>query len=125
MVSANGTIRSQDVGHCQLDLWHGQLQDQIGWGLALEGCIANGWHTEQEQYWKVFKSRRSSHQWTTALLTHLMMTAWDMWDHRNKALHKLEESKQNILKAQVNQQIWEVYGQGLSQLPHDTHVLMK
>jgi len=35
----------------------GQLQDQIGWGLALEGCIANGWHTEQEEFWKVFRSR--------------------------------------------------------------------
>jgi len=54
-----------------------------------------------------------------------MMTAWDMWEHRNKALHELEENKPNILKAELNQQIWEVYGQGLSQLPNDTHTLMK
>jgi len=59
----------------------GQLQDQIGWGLALEGCIATGWHKEQEEYWKAFKSRRSSRQWTIALLTRLMMMAWDMWEH--------------------------------------------
>jgi len=35
----------------------GQLQDQIGWGLVLEGCNAKGWHKEQEEYWKAFKSR--------------------------------------------------------------------
>jgi len=103
----------------------GQLQDQIGWGLALEGCIAKGWQKEQEEYWKVFKSRQSSCQWTIILHTRLMMTAWDMWEHRNKALHEVEENKTNILEAELNQQIQEVYGQRLSQLPHDSYNLFK
>jgi len=33
-----------------------QIQDTIGWGLALEGCIAKQWQDEQEQFWKVCKS---------------------------------------------------------------------
>jgi len=35
----------------------GQIQDHIGWGLALEGCIAKQWRDEQEAYWKACKSR--------------------------------------------------------------------
>jgi len=38
----------------------GQLQDSIGWGLALEGCIVKEWQEEQELYWKAFKSCKSS-----------------------------------------------------------------
>ncbi len=60
-----------------------------------------------------------------ALLTRLMMTTWDMWNHRNKALHDLEVNKQDILEANVNQQTWEVYRKGLSSLLPDTHALMK
>jgi len=33
-----------------------QIQDTIGWGLALEGCIAKQWRDKQEQFWKVCKS---------------------------------------------------------------------
>ncbi len=102
----------------------GTLQDHIGWGLALEGCIAKQWQEEQAQYWKAFKSRRSSRRWTIALLTRLMMTAWDMWNHRNKALHEQEENRSEILEAAVNQQIREVYEQGRQQLPPDAHTLM-
>jgi len=38
----------------------GQLQDSIGWGWALKGCIAKRWQEEQEQYWKAFKSSKLS-----------------------------------------------------------------
>jgi len=103
----------------------GQLQDHIGWGLALKGCIAKQWRDKQEAYWKVCKSRQSSLCWMTALLTRLMMTAWDMWNYRNKALHKLEINKQDILEANVNKQIREVYGKGVRSSLPDTHVLMK
>jgi len=88
---------------CLVGLTAGQIQDQIGWGLALEGCIAKQWQDEQDQYWKAFKSRHSSHCWTTTLLTRLMMTAWDMRNHWNKALHEQEENKQDILEATMNQ----------------------
>jgi len=38
-----------------------------------------------------------------------MMTAWDMWNHQNKALHEQEENKQDIIEAVVNQKIRDVY----------------
>jgi len=110
---------------CSVGSTAGQIQDQIRWRLALEGCIAKQWREEQDQYWKVFKSRCSSHHWTTALLTRLMMTAWDMWNHQNKALHEQEDNKQDILEAAVNQKIWDMYSQGTSRLLLDAYTLMK
>ncbi len=53
-----------------------------------------------------------------------MTMAWDMWNHRNKALHEQEENQPEILEAAVNQQIQEVYEQGRQQLPLDAHALM-
>jgi len=44
-----------------------------------------------------------------ALLQHLMTMAWDMWQHRNKALHESEENKQTIVEANINQQIRQAY----------------
>jgi len=54
-----------------------------------------------------------------------MMTAWDMWNHWNKALHKQEDNKQDILEAVVNQKIQDMYSQGTSGLLLDAHALMK
>jgi len=54
-----------------------------------------------------------------------MMMAWDMWEHQNKSLHEVEENKQIILKVELNQQIQEVYRQGLSYLPHNSYNLLK
>ncbi len=103
----------------------GQLQDSIGWGIALEGCIARRWREEQEVYWKAFKSRKSSRRWTTELIKRLMMTAWDMWNHRNKALHEEASNRNSILEDAVNQQIREVYDQGTDQIPTEAQTLMK
>jgi len=70
----------------------GKIQDSIGWGIIFKGCLAIRWREEQEQYLKVFKSQKSSSKhWTTALLTRLMATAWDMWQHCNEALHNKQE----------------------------------
>jgi len=60
-----------------------------------------------------------------ALLTHLMLTAWDMWQHHNKALHELEANWQEILEEEVNRQISQVYAQGMGQLPTDAKHLLK
>jgi len=101
----------------------GQIQDRIGWGLALEGCIALRWREEQEAFWKAFKSRKSSRRWTIALLTRLRTTAWDMWHHRNKALHDEEANKQVILEDAVNQKIRRAYEQGYEDLPSTARTL--
>jgi len=102
-----------------------QLQDTIGWGAVLEGCISRSWQEEQDQFWKAIKSRKSSWRWTTALLTRLMLTAWDMWQHCNKALHESDINRQAILEEEVNDQIRQVYTQGLGQLPADAKHFMK
>jgi len=102
-----------------------RLQDQIGWGVVLEGCMVRRWREEQDIYWKAFKSRKSSRKWTTALLTRLMMTAWDMWQHRNKALHETEKNKQEIVEADINQQIRQVYQPAVHTVPKAVRPLMR
>jgi len=92
-------------------------QDSISWGIALEGCISTRWREEQDQYLKVFKSRRSSKRWTTALITRLMTTAWDMWHHHNEALHNSEANKHEILKDNINQEIKHAYNQSMESAP--------
>jgi len=99
------------------------LQDTIGWGVALEGCLGKQWREEQEKYWKAVKSRKSSRRWTITLLTRLINTAWDMWQHRNKALHESEENKMGIVEADINQQIRQAYEQAA--LPQAAKPLMR
>ncbi len=60
-----------------------------------------------------------------ALLTHLLMTAWDMWNHCNKALHEEEANKQAILEVQVNQNICLAYEWGVDLLLNNAKLLMK
>jgi len=54
-----------------------------------------------------------------------MMTAWDMWNHRNKALHEEEANKQAILEDAVNKKIRDTYQQGRALLPFNARSLMK
>jgi len=42
----------------------------------------------------------------------LILTAWDMWQHRNKVLDKMEENHHEILKAVANSQICAFYARG-------------
>jgi len=89
----------------------GTAQDDIGWGVVMEGCLSVRWREEQDIYWKAIKSRKSSKRWTTALIKRLMLTAWDMWNQRNEALHDSERNKQEIVEGDINQQITQVYNQ--------------
>jgi len=102
-----------------------ESQDNIGWGVALEGCVSLQWREEQDRFWKAFKSRKSSKRWTTKLIKHLILTAWDMWQHRNKALHESKQNKQEIVEDNINQQIQQVYAQDTSQFPQAARLLMK
>jgi len=90
----------------------GKIQDSIGWGIAFEGCITIWWREEQEQYLKVFQLCKSSKCWMTELLKRLTATAWDMWQHQNKALHNSETSKCKIIEDDINKEIRHAYGQG-------------
>jgi len=97
LVQASGAVISSHItGHNWL-------------GVALKGCLVRWWHKEQERYWKAVKSWKSSRRWTIAVLTKLITTAWDMWQHCNKALHKSEVNQQDIVEADINQQIQQAY----------------
>jgi len=80
---------------------------------------------EQDIFWKAIELRKSSWHWTTTLLTWLMTIAWDMWQHWNKALHKLEASRQEIVEADINQEIHQTYAQESVALPQVAHPLMR
>jgi len=103
----------------------GSLQAQLGWGIALEGCLVKRWREEQDVFWKAIKSRKSSKRWTVALITRLIMTAWDMWQHRNKELHESDLNKQVILENTINSQIRQAYAIGKKNLPQMAWPLMK
>jgi len=102
----------------------GTIQDSIGWGLVFEGCLVTRWREEQELYLKAFKLWKSSKRWAIALLTRLMATAWDMWQHCNEALHNLETNKREIIEDDINQEIWQAYGQGRESFPRAARSLL-
>jgi len=103
----------------------GTIQDSIGWGLVFEGCLATQWREEQELYLKAFKLQKSSKRWTIALLTRLMATAWDMWQHCNEALQNSETNKREIIEDNINQEIWLAYGQGQESFPPAARPLLQ
>jgi len=45
--------------------------------------------------------------------------AWDMWEHRNKALHGGHQAQQQILHSVVDNQIQILYSGGPQNLPRD------
>jgi len=90
----------------------GQEQATVGWDLALEKFLSHWWRHQQEQYWKAYKSRKLSKRWTTELLKKLFGIAWDMWQHRNKALHEEPDNYKLILETEINEQVTKVYNLG-------------
>jgi len=54
-----------------------------------------------------------------------MTMAWDMWQHQNKALHKSDVNRQEIVEADINQEIHQTYAQGSSPLPQAARPLMR
>jgi len=59
------------------------------------------------------------------LLKRLIMTAWDMWQHCNKALHKDTTNRQGILEAEVNSQVQAIYDIGPMVLGRSANTLLK
>jgi len=102
-----------------------QEQSLLGWGMMLEGVISMKWHEMQATYWKVYKSRKSSKWWTTALIKKLLQIAWDMWHHRNHALHNSPTNREQILEGKTNQRIRVIYEQGPGSFPRDAISLLK
>jgi len=60
----------------------------------------------------------------TELLKKLLGIAWDMWQHRNKALHEEPDNCALILETEINKQVTEVYNLGAGAFSPST-ALMK
>jgi len=93
-------------------------QTNIGWASLVNGWHAQSWHLEQEQFCSHIHTCKSSKHWTKKLWD----VAWDLCNQQNEALHA-DPSNHDILESQVNNQIWLVYEQGSTMLPHDALAL--
>jgi hypothetical protein len=45
------------------------------------------WAAAQQSYLQFLHSKLSIRRWTAALIHKLYLTAWDLWEHRNRILH--------------------------------------
>jgi len=77
-------------------------QDKLGWNQALEGVLTSQWRNQQVQFWQRIKSQQSAKQWMAELIKKLWNVAWDMWLHRNSALHKTEMGRLLIVEGDLN-----------------------
>jgi len=60
----------------------------------------------------------------TKLLKKLLGIAWDMWQHRNKALHDKPDNWAQILETEINERVTKVYNLGAGAFSPST-ALMK
>ena len=100
-------------------------QDAIGWTNLLEGCIDKGWTETQSAYYRMISSRRSSFQWTVAIITKLWDVAWDLWEQRNGFLHARENQALLHGMAGIDAEIRFQFQQGVTHLPRRVHYLFE
>ncbi len=91
----------------------------------MEGVISRQWRETQAGYWKTYKSRKLNKRWTTALIQKLLQIAWDMWQHRNHALHNSELNQSNILEGNTNVRLQAIYHLGSGSIPTVARILWK
>jgi len=94
-------------------------QSMIGWEAVMDGWLGLEWHSHQEAYWNLWKRWKSSRQWATELIKKLWNILWDMWDHRNDILHNTSQSWEDILDSAINDQVHQLFSQGLQAVPYD------
>lgn len=64
-------------------------------------------------------------QLPSSIIHKLFMTAWDMWDHRNKVLHAPDGPRAIIEQAHLSAQITSEYNRGLEGLRPSDHYLLQ
>ena len=64
-----------------------QVQENIGWRLFLDGCLALEWAQVQQTYYDWIGSRKSGGRWVTRLIRQLWDLEFSAWEHRNSVLH--------------------------------------
>ena len=51
------------------------------------GRISKQWSIIQARHYQDIKSRRTGERWASNLLKEIWNIHWNMWNHRNEALH--------------------------------------
>jgi len=100
-----------------------QAQTAIRWDAVLDGWLSLEWQATQSAYWQQWKRRKSSKRWTSELIKKLLNVSWDMWEHRNAALHHSTLHQADIIESKINNQIRETFALGLRDLPRDAFPL--
>jgi ribonuclease HI len=96
----------------------------LGWNNFVFGRWHYSWANAQQTYLTSIGSRLSIRRWTTAIIHKLLLTAWDMWDHRNRVLHSLTGDQRQTETHQLDQAILEELNSGYADLfPLDTHLV--
>ena len=91
-------------------------QQTIGGKLTLEGCIHSSWQDIIQLHLTGLSSKVNGERFVTSLIRHLWQIAWDMWDHRNRALHELEVNEELRGIKALDSHINELYYKGVQPL---------
>jgi hypothetical protein len=105
------------LDRCPSDLAHAiSVQSDIGWGLFLEGFVANDWATVMNTHYESVSSRRTGLRWCSGLIHRLWLLLRDLWEHRNAILHDDIPVELQRATTQLNQSVSGQYNLGLNGL---------
>ena len=68
-------------------------QTHIGWDKLYYGLISSQWLIMQQAYYESISSKKRGSSWAIKLVLRLWEMQRHMWDHRNTALHKLQNQQ--------------------------------
>lgn len=102
-----------------------QGQHEIGWAPFILGKWHPAWCQAQQRFLTWTRSRRNALRWATAVIIHLTLVAWDMWDHRNRILHGPSGPLQLHLRQQLLDQLRQEYITGAASLLPQDHFLFR
>ena len=91
-------------------------QDQIGWEAFLFGFWSLQWKGVHLQYLQSLQSKISLRRWISEIIQKFWQVAWDLWDHRNAALHRNEE---NGRRSRLREEITSEFAKGCIGLPRE------
>jgi len=101
----------------------GQQQTILSQNNFTHGFLHCSWWTTQMLYYTTNNSQKSSHKWILTVLQQILKIARRQWDHRNKALHKM--NTQLVLDASTNIEINAQYDLRSTDLPKTSSWLLQ
>ena len=100
-------------------------QDNIGWNNFSLGRWSPLWQQAQALYYQRIGSKKSAKRWTSAIVHHLMMTRWDLWQFRNKIKHSPDGPEATDTNNDLNGQIQHELTTGPNGIKNDCHHLFE